>query len=157
MIITKTEDLFEETIKIIKSFNKTKEEVDKFFDTYDLINTKDDNGQTLLHKLCKDGEKEIILLIIEYFKDKGRPFNMFCDIQDKKTWSAIYYAIDISESGWPDIVDLLLKHGSNVNIKDCKSITPLHLAAYKGQDDNVEILLKHKAEPNLKDSIGSKF
>lgn len=41
-----------------------------------------------------------------------------------------------------------------MNIADCKRITPLHLASFKGQDDNVEYLLKQKAAVNSVDIIG---
>ncbi len=89
--------------------------------------------------------------------------------EDIKKWTPIYYAIDASESGFPEIVgkiiksisfylfllDYLLKQGANPNCQDIKGITPLHLAAYKGQDDNVEILLKHKSNANIRDIAGS--
>jgi len=53
------------------------------------------------------------------------------------------------------IKESLLRSGCEINCKDYKGISPLHIAAYKGQDDNVEILLKHKADPNIKDNYES--
>jgi len=100
--------------------------------------------------------KELILYILESFTHKGQKAD-FINIKDKKGWSAIYYAIEISENGFPDVVELLLKHGADPNQADEKGITALHLSAYKGQDDNVEILLKYKADPNKKDIMGSEF
>jgi len=100
--------------------------------------------------------KDLILYIFESFNDKIKKAE-FINKKDFKGWSAIYYAIDISENGFPDIVDLLLKHGADQNQVDDKGISALHLSAYKGQDDNVEILLKYKADPNKKDIIGSKI
>lgn len=100
--------------------------------------------------------KDLILYIFESFNDKAKKAE-YINKKDKKGWSAIYYAIDISENGFPDIVELLLKQGADPNQADEKGITALHLSAYKGQDDNVEILLKYKANPNQKDIISSKF
>jgi len=99
--------------------------------------------------------KELIFYIFESFNDKAKKAE-FINIKDAKGWSAIYYAIDISENGFPDIVELLLKNGADPNQADDIGITALHLSAYKGQDDNVEILLKYKADPNKKDIVGSK-
>ena len=53
------------------------------------------------------------------------------------------------------ITESLIKYGSNTNHQDIKGISPLMLAAYKGQDDNVEILIKHKTNLNIKDTLGS--
>ena len=81
---------------------------------------------------------------------------------DIKGWTPLYYAIDGSENGFPDIVGIfflklesLIKNGSDVNHQDIKGITPLMLASYKGQDDNVETLLKNKSDANIKDCLGS--
>lgn len=52
-------------------------------------------------------------------------------------------------------IDLLYKNGSDINSTDAHGVTPLHLAAYRGQDDNVENLLRHKADPNAEDDLGS--
>jgi ankyrin repeat protein len=111
------------------------------------------------------------LQLIQIFDLKNKDFKILTSKEDQKKWTPIYYAIDVSESGFPDIVgkrinilifilnffsDLLLKNGAEANKQDDKGITALHLAAYKGQDDNVEILLKHKANPNIRDISGSK-
>ena len=107
-----------------------------------------------MHLICKEGNKENIITIINILKNKNIHREVL-NSQDNKGWSPIYYAIDTGENGYPEIVDLLLKNGSEVNYKDSKGITPLHLSAYKGQDDNIEILLKNKADPNIKDILGS--
>ena len=47
--------------------------------------------------------KEIILQIFEGLFDRTKKAE-FINLKDKKGWSAIYYAIDVSENGFPDIV-----------------------------------------------------
>ena len=48
----------------------------------------------------------------------------------------------------------MIKNNANINISDDKGVTPLHLAAFKGQDDNVEYFLKQKANVNAVDKLG---
>ena len=52
--------------------------------------------------------KDIIHYIFEFFNDKAKKTE-FINIKDLKGWSAIYYAIEISENGFPDIVGILIK------------------------------------------------
>lgn len=111
-------------------------------------------NQNILHLLCKEGKKETLLEVLLHLKNINKLRDEI-NLKDNKSWSPIYYAIDISENGFPDILEVMLRHGADVNISDSFGVTPLHLASYKGQDDNVEILLKHKADPSLKDQAGS--
>jgi ankyrin repeat protein len=53
----------------------------------------------------------------------------------------------------PEIVDLLIQHGADVNSRDDDQRTPLHRAAESGPE-TVRTLLMHGAEPNLVDSRG---
>lgn len=68
----------------------------------------------------------------------------------------MFSTIDFSENGLPEIVEILVRNGIDINYKDDKGISALHLAAYKGQDDNVEYLIKQKANIDSKDILGSK-
>lgn len=51
--------------------------------------------------------KDVLLYIFDYFSDKQKK-SEFINIKDKKGWSAIYYAIDISENGFPEIVGKII-------------------------------------------------
>jgi ankyrin repeat protein len=55
------------------------------------------------------------------------------------------------ESGSAPMVELLLKHGANVNQGDGLGTTPLMMAAAAGNADVVKILIDHGAEVNAKE------
>ena len=59
-----------------------------------------------------------------------------------------------SEEGHKEIVEVLLKHSADPNIKNRWDNTPLLMASFKGHKDIVELLLKHGADPNVKDQWG---
>ena len=101
-------------------------------------------NQNILHIACIESNKEAINLILDVDLINGK---LNFDLQDTPNkWSPIYYIIDSCDNGQPDLCELLIKNNANINISDDKGVTPLHLAAFKGQDDNVEYFLKQKAK-----------
>ncbi|KAF4438044.1 hypothetical protein FACUT_5207 [Fusarium acutatum] len=55
--------------------------------------------------------------------------------------------------GWVDIIEALLKLGSNPDVQDSKGLTAMHVACVSVEEDSTEIvdvLLKSGADPNLK-------
>lgn len=48
-----------------------------------------------------------------------------------------------------DAVELLVKHGANINKQDDDTWTPLHAACAEGHTDIVELLLRHGADSNI--------
>ena len=116
------------------------------------LSEKTSLNQNILHISCMESNKIGIEEILSINKNK-KTLNI--NLQDKiKNWSPIMYLLDSSDLGEPDSLILLIKNNVNINIKDNKGITPLHLAAFKGQDENVEILIKSNSNVNSKDSLG---
>jgi Ankyrin repeats (many copies) len=53
-------------------------------------------------------------------------------------------------SNQPDLVDLLIEHGADVNAKGKWGATALHLAAWRGSADAVDALIHHGADINAR-------
>ena len=79
------------------------------------------------------------------------------NLRDYKRWTPLFYACATNDY---EIVWYLLQKGANVNIKDRRSMTPLHVAVTKkcGQLQKntiscsvVKLLLDAGADPNAKD------
>ena len=126
-------------------------ELKKLLKELDLSEMTSQN-QNILHISCMESNKNAIDEILLINKNKK---SLNINLQDKiKHWSPIMYLLDSSDLGEPDSLILLIKNNVNINIKDNKGITPLHLSAFKGQDENVEILINSNANVNSKDSLG---
>ncbi len=56
-----------------------------------------------MHLACKEGNKEIVIEILQLFELKNMQVEIISK-EDNKNWTPIYYAIDDTENGFPDIV-----------------------------------------------------
>ena len=69
-----------------------------------------------------------------------------------KGWTPLYYLIDSSDGSETEILQILIKSGSLINISDNFEITPLHLVSFKGQDEYLSILIQNNADINALDT-----
>jgi len=60
----------------------------------------------------------------------------------------------VAEYGYSEIVEFLLEHGADPNIRDKYGSTPLLYAAMFGNSKVVEVLLEHGADPNIRNKNG---
>jgi len=56
--------------------------------------------------------------------------------------------------GYGKAVELLIKHGADVNAKTNDGLTPLHAAAYNGHVEVVKLLLERGADPTVRGTDG---
>jgi ankyrin repeat protein len=80
---------------------------------------------------------------------RNLPFFEYHDLSDDESRGTEYSPEN--RKLFLDIVELLIKNGANVNIKENESgFTPLHYAIYIGDKDIIETLIDHGAEVNPK-------
>ena len=146
----------EEDEKIIEEWNKYFElpakEMRKQLKQLDFTKTTSKN-QNILHIACKDTKKqsiEILLSINSNRLEKKLDLNLKDSI---KGWTPLYYLLDSSDGSETEILQILIKSGSLINISDNFGITPLHLVSFKGQDEYMSILLQNNADINALDSF----
>lgn len=118
------------------------------------LDTRDENGNTLLHRACfwygKTGYTMVQLLLQAGADVHARN-------QEGQTPLATYvettaYADEDEEL--TDIADLLLRHGAEVNVRYAEGRTPLHEAAHTGTCAMVQWLLQAGADVNAADEEG---
>ena len=64
------------------------------------------------------------------------------------------HAVAYNNFDHPEIGEMLLNYGADINALDDRKRTPLHLAAVQGNLKAAKMLLKHGARKDLKDENG---
>ena len=101
-------------------------------------------GQSSLHDVCKSGK---IKKVREFMKEKyiGNSINFGAGVF---SYTPLHEA---TISRKPEIIELLLQKGANVDSTSNGGFTPLHLAASLGDLKCIEMLLKYNASVNVAD------
>jgi hypothetical protein len=107
------------------------------------VNTRDDNGKTLLMLAAEDGSSEVV----EALLDKGADINA----KTKDGYTALMAA---AYGGKRTTVTTLLDKGADVNAKDDNGWTALMSAARTGHRNAAEVLLDRGADVNAKTKGG---
>jgi len=116
------------------------------------VNAKDSNGKTALHLAAQRAvEKTWWQSVLWGILAKGADVN----ITDAKGRAALHIACDYNTEG-QDVIRAILERAScvNVNAIDKDGVTPLHIAARRGQMDVCETLINSGAKINAKDKYG---
>jgi len=73
------------------------------------LTKKNDKNLTALHIASKEGYRDVVHEIILYLKSLNyTEKNLIISQQDDKNWTPLFYSIDGSENGFPDIVGIKL-------------------------------------------------
>ena len=103
------------------------------------VNAMNNRGQTPLWFACCDGQKDLVMLLL----DRGADPN----IHDKNEDSCLHAAIHGHCS--METVQAIIDHGAQVNAVNKDGATPLLFACSTAQANAVNLLLNTKADPNI--------
>ncbi|XP_020603605.1 ankyrin repeat domain-containing protein 54-like [Orbicella faveolata] len=100
-------------------------------------------GKELWAALKRDPlDKEQIKLLLEF----GAPAN-FREPDSRKTGRTPLHFVVWDVNGNEELMEMLLKHGADTNLSDSFDLTPLHLAAEKGNLRAVKKLVNNPYSP----------
>jgi len=108
------------------------------------INSRNRTGVPILNIAARNGNGEVIRCLLA----AGADVNLTAE--DRGTTALI----DSVMAQYEDIVDDLIKAGTNLDVKDKNGQTALTVAAGAGQEKMVELLVKAGANPDIPDSLG---
>ena len=117
------------------------------------VNDRSNDGTTPLGTAIVQENLEIVKMLIE----KGADANMTYEVEteDGKIFpmSPLIEALEMENS---DIVLFLILQGcANLNVKNSKGASPLHISVYNSVEDIVEKLLESDVSVNAKDDEGA--
>jgi ankyrin repeat protein len=96
---------------------------------------------TPLHLACKDGDEEVVELLLKHGADPNFT-NDYC----YRHWTPLHYAC-LSER--PEVVKMLLEHGADITVKTQIGSTPLRVAIRERHHPRVNeivAMLEHEAQ-----------
>ena len=95
-------------------------------------------------QVCVNGDLEIIETFFKHAK-------IIINNRDVQGRTALHYTANMCNN--PEVIDLLIKNGFDINIQDYEGKTPLICAVMSKKTDNVKTLLKYpQIDTNIKDN-----
>ena len=118
------------------------------------VNLQNKEGRTPLFLSVKNKHEQLIKLLIENEADvrigyKENSTERFYLVRGKNRGRAAGHYIAGEQVNEPEIIDLLVKSGANVNAQDAEGFTPLHMAAIHGNLKIVKKLVDLDADVNI--------
>ena len=109
------------------------------------VNLSTDKNRTPLMTACEYGHVNTVTFLIEH----GANVNL----QDWTGLTAVHYAVRGSQAC--EILSCLMENGADVDAKTCGGLTPLMIAAERGDTKVATFLIEHGANVDLPDKIGA--
>lgn len=112
----------------------------------DNTNPMDNKGFTYFLGACTRKEPSFVKAFLQNQDDINATV---CSSSTKyNSYTGLHLAV---AHGCTETAELLLRHGANVNAKNCSDSTPLHLAVEENSQELVNLLLRHGADINIED------
>lgn len=110
-----------------------------------LLNSHAPDGFTALGLACFFNHPDLVAWLLGKGADPNLPASNSFHV------APIHSACSM---GSLEIMDILIRHGADVNAKQQQDYTPLHQAAHAGRADMCELLLKNGADRNARTTSG---
>ena len=107
----------------------------------------DKNKFASLLRICREGYVNELKEVLGHDRDILTYFK----IQTLKGFTLVHEAVEAEQ---PDIVQLLLLHGVNPDLRARGGLTPLHVAASKGSVACTRALIENGADMSMRDEEG---
>ena len=114
------------------------------------VHHKNEVGFSALMICCTTEQPDMVALLL----DAG------ANVHNKGTETG-FYALHclfahpaINEAATIKILEMLLKHGAEINVRSLNSLTPLMLASWFGNEPAVRFLIERGADATVKDNSG---
>jgi ankyrin repeat protein len=108
------------------------------------INARNARGQTPLHLAVKQGNSDVVQLLLENEAEVDV-------VETDSGCTSLHYAASL---GHVDLCESLVRYGANPDAQTARLETPLHLAVSRGHPDVVALLLKFHARLDIRDKDG---
>ena len=76
------------------------------------------DGKNILHLICASGYTKYAHLLLTAATKKGTLLDLLDSREEKDQQTPLFFAIRSAPNGFPEIIQLLIKQGCNVNLRD---------------------------------------
>ena len=112
------------------------------------VNSRSIDGQTGLYIASSRGYTDLVQSLIALI-DRGADLNALCtdynETSDEVLWTPLHLAVHDEQ---PDVVNLLLERGADMEILSSRGQTALYMASSLGSAEVVRLLIDHGADVN---------
>jgi ankyrin repeat protein len=92
------------------------------------ITKSSQDGRNILHIICASGYTKYAQLLLTAATKKNILMDLMDSKEEKDLQTPLFFAIRSAPNGFPEIINLLIKSGCNVNLRDKLGRSAVHYA-----------------------------